>query len=277
MILTSEVMYFVFFVICALHIQAKPSYTFDLPAIGKFLSFGQNQSPRSILKTYSGKRVKNDSIRMVYFYDQTVAVVELEPSKLLLNCELIEVYEPEMALKALGDIQHVSKPVGISFKEMLKLMNNCKELEEGELQRNREEQKQSDKNKNDRMEARGILANNPFTLLSGIIPGTKWCGTGDIAKDYFDLGTDFSTDACCRAHDLCPVKIRSYSQRYNLTNNSYYTKSHCVCDDTLYNCLRASQSPTSNILGNLYFNLVQIPCVGDTKKGRVFRKGRNNF
>ncbi|XP_019880793.1 uncharacterized protein LOC109608709 [Aethina tumida] len=273
--LTNEMMYYVFFVICVFGIQGKPSYTFNFPSIGRFLSFGQEREAKPVLKVYSGRRVKNDSIRMVYFYDQTVAVVELEPTKLLLNCELIEVYEPELAIKALGEIQHISKPVGISFQEMLKLMNDCKELEEAEQARYKDEHNHS--YTETKMEARGILANNPFTLLSGIIPGTKWCGTGDIAKDYFDLGTDAATDSCCRAHDLCPVKIRSYSSRYNLTNNSYYTKSHCICDDQLFNCLKSTTSPTANILGNLYFNLVQIPCVADTKKGRVFRKGRNNF
>ena len=24
----------------------------------------------------------------------------------------------------------------------------------------------------------GFLASNPFSLLSGVFPGTKWCGTG---------------------------------------------------------------------------------------------------
>lgn len=36
---------------------------------------------------------------------------------------------------------------------------------------------------------RGILSGNPFSLFSGVFPGTKWCGTGDIAKNFHDLGT----------------------------------------------------------------------------------------
>lgn len=32
------------------------------------------------------------------------------------------------------------------------------------------------------------IKNNPFALFSGIVPGTKWCGTGDIATSYSDLG-----------------------------------------------------------------------------------------
>lgn len=77
--------------------------------------------------------------------------------------------EPELAIKALGEIQHISKPVGISFQEMLKLMNDCKELEEAEQARYKDEHNHS--YTETKMEARGILANNPFTLLSGIIPG----------------------------------------------------------------------------------------------------------
>lgn len=110
-----------------------------------------------------------------------------------------------------------------------------------------------------------------------LVSGTKWCGTGDIAKDYFDLGAEANVDACCRTHDLCPVKIKGYSTRYNLTNESLYTKSLCRCDDDLFNCLRESRSNTASILGNIYFNLVQIPCIADTKSGKNFRSARNNF
>lgn len=54
--------------------------------------------------------------------------------------------------------------------------------------------------------------------------GTKWCGTGDIAMNYHDLGRESNMDKCCRNHDLCPIKIRAYGNRYNLTNDSLYTK-----------------------------------------------------
>lgn len=37
-------------------------------------------------------------------------------------------------------------------------------------------------------ENRGVLSANPFSFLSGVFPGTKWCGTGDIAKNFHDLG-----------------------------------------------------------------------------------------
>lgn len=130
-------------------------------------------------------------------------------------------------------------------------------------------------------ESRGSLFDNQafpsISLLSGIIPGlipyfllscsynhflsnlgTKWCGTGDIAKNYHDLGTESDVDRCCRTHDLCPSKVRPYQKRYELENNSLYTKSHCTCDDMLFSCLKFSNSSAGNLLGTIYFNLVQV-------------------
>lgn len=102
---------------------------------------------------------------------------------------------------------------------MVKLMNQC------ELVDQQQHEKNEKRNANDDLEMiRGIFPANPLTLLSGIIPGTKWCGTGDIASTYSDLGAEAVMDRCCRAHDLCPVKVRSYERKYNLSNDSPYTK-----------------------------------------------------
>lgn len=83
------VMHIVLFIIGVLGINAKPSLSFNLPAIGPFANFGKESVKP--MKIYSGKRVDSDSIRMVYFHDLTVAIVELGPNKLLLNCELLEI------------------------------------------------------------------------------------------------------------------------------------------------------------------------------------------
>lgn len=86
------VLYGVLFVLCIIGTHGKPSLSFNLPNLAVFAGFGTARDQRDAgLKTYSGKRVNNSSLRMVYFHDQTVAVVELGPRKLLLNCELIEV------------------------------------------------------------------------------------------------------------------------------------------------------------------------------------------
>lgn len=62
------------------------------------------------------------------------------------------------------------------------------------------------------------------SLSLSLVTGTKWCGTGDIAETYSDLGSEMAMDRCCRQHDLCPVKIRAYQNKYELMNDSLYTK-----------------------------------------------------
>lgn len=54
--------------------------------------------------------------------------------------------------------------------------------------------------------------------------GTKWCGTGDIARDISDTGIFHDIDSCCRDHDLCPENIVAKSTKYNLTNDGSFTR-----------------------------------------------------
>ncbi|KAG7198688.1 hypothetical protein KM043_001686 [Ampulex compressa] len=195
-------------------------------------------------------------IRVVYYHEQTVAVVDLGPNNELLNCDLVEVYERNEAAEVLKNLSTTLRPNLVNLKEMTTLMQQCELL--------------------DKLQAESAAALSPsslsrgnrvvvssLTLLSGILPGTKWCGTGDIAENYHDLGQDAHIDRCCRTHDLCPVKVRAQQTRYNLTNYSIYTKSHCICDDALYKCLKAANHPTANIMGHIYFNMVKVPCIED--------------
>ncbi|XP_066995686.2 group 3 secretory phospholipase A2 [Anabrus simplex] len=224
--------------------------------LAPFLVVGQEtasflRKDSSRYKGFSGVRVRPDSTRQIYFHDQTIAVVELGPGRELYACELIEVNYPQIAKAALQNLTFISKPILISFQDMKILMNQCHNLPSGQPSP-------------DNMEhGRGKESVNPLTILSGILPGTKWCGTGDIAKTYYDLGSNTELDKCCRSHDLCPVKVRAFESRYNLTNFSIYTKSHCDCDNMLYFCLKSAKNPTADILGNLYFNVIKVPCVDD--------------
>jgi hypothetical protein len=59
-----------------------------VPALAKAQFSSPTHSP---YKGFSGLWVKSDSVKQVYYHDQTVAVVELGPGKRLLNCELVEV------------------------------------------------------------------------------------------------------------------------------------------------------------------------------------------
>ncbi|XP_014363156.2 phospholipase A2-like [Papilio machaon] len=101
------------------------------------------------------------------------------------------------------------------------------------------------------------FTNLRFTL---IFPGTKWCGSGNIAEGYDDLGKDNKTDACCRQHDFCPDIIPAGETKYNLTNESFFTRLHCSCDETFRKCLRTVNSVTSLKIGMTYFNAIGTKC-----------------
>jgi len=100
-----------------------------------------------------------------------------------------------------------------------------------------------------------------WSLIRGIIPGTLWCGVNDIADSYSSLGQNTRVDRCCRAHDHCPHKIKSFSSKQGLLNSTPYTKSNCKCDEIFYNCLKNSNSSTGNSVGNFYFNILNLQCI----------------
>ncbi|KAL6436325.1 hypothetical protein ACFW04_004696 [Cataglyphis niger] len=199
----------------------------------------------------------NDEIRVVYYHEQTVAVINLGPSNELRDCNIIEVYEPSEATEVLRNLSMILQPQVVSFQEITRLMQQCELLDKLQVKATSALP----------MNALSRAASS-ITLFSGILPGTKWCGTGDIAENYHDLGDLPHIDRCCRTHDLCPIKVRAQQTRYNLTNYSLYTKSHCTCDKTLYQCLKAANHPTANLMGQIYFNIIKVPCIEDTKKNR---------
>lgn len=255
---------------------AKPTISFSIPeslqGLPTFTSLTQqlieNHSARQ-MKTYSGKRVSNDSLIMIYYHDSTIAVTELGPQKLLLGCELIEIYNDNEGQKLLQNLSKLNKPLNIKLQEMFKLMAQCEKVDQiaySKVQNDKEssiETTASTTTPNNLATnlAANIFPRSPFSLLSGIIPGTKWCGTGDIAETYSDLGTEAEMDRCCRQHDLCPVKIRGLQHKYDLMNDAIYTKSHCECDDIFFACLKQVNTSASQLLGSIYFNLVQVPCL----------------
>lgn len=92
------------FVIVCIAVSSPPSasakpFALSFPAgwslaglvgsVGARADDAERREPAGV-KPYTGRRVGNDTLRMIYFHDQTVAVVELGEEKLLLNCELIE-------------------------------------------------------------------------------------------------------------------------------------------------------------------------------------------
>lgn len=225
------------------------------------------------MKTYSGHRIQNDSLIMIYHNDQTIAVVELGPDKLLLGCELIEIYNDEEGQRLLKQLSDLNEPLEINFSEMIKLMKQCDMVEK--LNATHNSVRRDSKREADPKQA--LFPRSPLSLLNGIIPGTKWCGTGDIARTYKDLGTEMTMDRCCRTHDLCPMKVRAFQRRYELHNESIYTKSHCICDDMLFSCLKKTNTSAAQFMGSIYFNLVQVPCIHKVGESYEFRPAREGF
>lgn len=211
--------------------------------------------------TSSSTALARDEIRAVYYYEQTVAVVDLGSNNELHDCNIIEVYEPVEASEVLRNLSMTVRPQVVSFQEITRLMQQCQLLDSLQVE-------VTSTLSTNALSRGSRIAASSITLLSGILPGTKWCGTGDIAENYHDLGDLPHIDRCCRTHDLCPIKVRAQQTRYNLTNYSLYTKSHCTCDMSLYHCLKSANHPTANLMGQIYFNLVRVPCIEDIRGNR---------
>ncbi|XP_052717686.1 group 3 secretory phospholipase A2-like [Crassostrea angulata] len=96
-----------------------------------------------------------------------------------------------------------------------------------------------------------------------IYPGTKWCGTGNDATNYEDLGTAEDVDMCCREHDLCDFKIDAGQSNYGLTNDGSYTRVSCDCEQTFYDCLSNAQENSFDaaMIGFIYFDVLDQDCI----------------
>ncbi|XP_061461503.1 protein PROCA1 [Rhineura floridana] len=91
-------------------------------------------------------------------------------------------------------------------------------------------------------------------------PGTLWCGAGNIAASYEELGAHRETDRCCREHDHCHHVIHPFTYKYGYRNFRWHTISHCDCDNRLKACLRAVNDTASRVVGQAFFNVIQVPC-----------------
>ncbi|CAH0599442.1 unnamed protein product [Chrysodeixis includens] len=93
------------------------------------------------------------------------------------------------------------------------------------------------------------------------VPGTKWCGKGFSATRYSQLGGHTRTDRCCRVHDLrCPFWIGGMEKKYGVFNWRVNTLMHCRCDERFRACLKLADTSVSNMVGKLFFNVVQTKC-----------------
>jgi len=103
-------------------------------------------------------------------------------------------------------------------------------------------------------------------------PGTKWCGMGNKAKNYEDLGVKIQTDKCCRTHDQCKEYIPAFASLGGMQNDLPYTISHCSCDLAFYQCLKQANTETAKVVGDIFFNVLKVPCFVWRKKDCNARK-----
>lgn len=93
-----------------------------------------------------------------------------------------------------------------------------------------------------------------------IAPNTRWCGRGNTAGSYNHLGGASSADKCCRRHDHCQHNIPGMATKYDLFNYRPFTLSHCSCDRRFHTCLKMASNSDANMVGKLFFNVVQTQC-----------------
>lgn len=117
----------------------------------------------------------------------------------------------------------------IQLHEMLNLINRCRmlDLERLNVSSTTVDEEISAREMQETTQSPLSLPSNLTQILSlwrGIVPGTKWCGPGDDADGYSDIGLKFGVDTCCRSHDLCPVRLKPFRVGYGMVNFSVYTK-----------------------------------------------------
>ncbi|CAG0889430.1 unnamed protein product [Cyprideis torosa] len=155
------------------------------------------------------------SPEFVYWHEQTFAVVQEASNGTVILCRLIEAIRPHEITaerRRLADLKYLI--VKLTFSQMMDLMNRCRILNEEFIQPEEKVDEvileyypildiDSDEllpelpppmaeRKEERRNARSLM----YSLTRGnVIPGTKWCGSGDVAEQYFDLGEDAMLDS----------------------------------------------------------------------------------
>ncbi|KAL8180565.1 UNVERIFIED_CONTAM: hypothetical protein K2H54_027870 [Gekko kuhli] len=92
------------------------------------------------------------------------------------------------------------------------------------------------------------------------MPGTLWCGAGNSAGNFTELGVFQGPDVCCREHDQCEAQIHGLEYKYGMRNYRLHTISHCDCDARFRQCLMTLNDTISNFIGISFFNLLEVPC-----------------
>ncbi|XP_035535697.1 uncharacterized protein proca1 [Morone saxatilis] len=181
----------------------------------------------------------------------------VSPAGKLVNCSVIVnqmqvksfMHECRLGLKE----QRAGRQLETRFARMYEAKLMCREFKEKLVRSGRVKGDESDDSAlQDKVVKR---SKRGFTY-----PGTLWCGAGNMADNYNQLGEFADTDSCCRTHDHCPHVIHAFSSNYGHTNFKWHSICHCDCDNTLKDCLRKVNDTSSRVVGQAFFNVIGVPC-----------------
>lgn len=167
------------------------------------------------------------------------------------------VYGQQSSIESRLNRYSSSKPKYVERSEMQNVLTSCQNYFNNQLKpvdSNRTQSDNGTSKSEDDEEEKGIFEG------IAIYPGTKWCGAGDVAENYDDLGSEAKPDVCCREHDHCNENIKAGESKYGLNNTNSYTSSSCQCDDKFHNCLREAKSFIGDQIGRTYFNVLRTQC-----------------
>ena len=135
--------------------------------------------------------------KAAYYFEQTIAILQ-QVDATIEECELLDIYSEEQKESHLADLSSKMSVESVDMDKMHEILDSCQHL---------------DKNNNDTdtEEREGFNVHNLFKHL--IYVGTNWCGKGNVAENYRDLGRWSENDRCCRAHDYCPMQIKPHTTR----------------------------------------------------------------
>uniref|UniRef100_A0A224YDF5 Phospholipase A2 n=1 Tax=Rhipicephalus zambeziensis TaxID=60191 RepID=A0A224YDF5_9ACAR len=91
-------------------------------------------------------------------------------------------------------------------------------------------------------------------------PGTKWCGSGNVARNYEDLGEARDADKCCRDHDFAIDSLPPNKTRHGLQNKLTYTMTNCKYDKKFFRCLTKATSLAALSVGVSFFDVLKTKC-----------------
>lgn len=175
-----------------------------------------------------------------FYAKETVVVLHSNQGRMD-DCRLMNVDGKDRMKEVLTNLTEYLPVIEFPVEEMVHLIRRCQEVGQS-----------------------SVTAGSPTKELSKIftnliVPGTKWCGKGDLAEFYDDLGSASGTDKCCRAHDHCPISIGPMRSNHNLFNFSLKPRLLCICEEELYKCLEWENSIASKYASKAYFNFFQSP------------------